>query len=105
MFFYTVKCTFDGEQKEAVSARWVKWLVDEHIADVVNAGAIGADIVRMDGDDLSYEIRYRFENRSAFNSYERDHAPRLRKLGLAEFPHELGLRYERTTGEVVKAAR
>ena len=101
MFFYTVKCTFSGEHKHSVSDRWVKWLIEEHIADVVQGGAIGADIVKMDGDALCYEIRYRFTGRNEFDLYERDHAPRLRELGLTEFPLELGLSYERSSGEVI----
>jgi len=54
------------------------------------------------GDDIpSYEIRYEFESRKAFETYEANHAPRLREEGLAKFPLTLGLEYQRSIGETV----
>ena len=66
-------------------------------------GALGADVVRMDGELTTYEIRYRFASRSQFEIYERDHAPQLRAAGLLRFPLELGLSYSRTVGEVIES--
>ena len=95
---YTVACTFtDPEVAEA----WVAWLRDGHLADVCAGGAIDARAVKMDGPQIRYEARYRFASRQAFDAYERDHAPRLREEGLAKFPLELGLTYERTVGEIL----
>ena len=85
----------------SVADRWVAWLREEHIADVMKAGAIGATIVRVDGDNIRYDIRYVFDSRDEFEVYERDHAPRLREEGLARFPLSLGLSYTRAAGEIV----
>lgn len=68
------------------------------------AGALAAEIVELDGagGPRVFEVRYVFEDRAAFDAYERDHAPRLREEGLRLFPPAAdGLKYERSTGVVV----
>lgn len=99
---------------------------DGHAADVVAAGAKSATLVELDGqpegtrcfevraaastcqipsagdvDCALGQARYEFESRDAFATYELDHAPRLREEGLSLFPLELGLKYERSTGDVL----
>ena len=103
MYVYTVRCKFTSEDRIEVSNRWLDWLRDGHIQDVVDGGAIGADIVRMttDENELVFEIRYRFPDRPTFEAYEAEHAPRLRTEGLEKFPLNLGLAYERSTGEII----
>lgn len=101
MFAYTVACTFTNPD---VADRWLDWLREEHLADVCAAGALDARAVRVDGDAIRCEARYHFADRAAFEAYERDHAPRLREEGLEKFPLDLGLTYERSTGEVVATA-
>lgn len=98
---YTVACTFTDPD---VAERWADWLRDGHLADVCAAGAIDALAVKIDGESLRYEARYRFASRVAFEDYERDHAPRLRAEGLTKFPLELGLSYERSVGEIVSSS-
>lgn len=98
MFAYTVACTFDDA---GVAEEWVAWLRDEHLADVCAAGALDAEVVRLDGEPPTVEVRYHFADRAAFGRYEAEHAPRLRAEGLARFPLERGLHYRRSTGEVV----
>lgn len=100
---YTVACTFTDPE---VATRWLAWLEDGHLADVCAAGAESAEAVRMDGDSangdtVTYEARYVFPSRAAFEAYERDHAPRLRAEGLEKFPLDLGLTYRRSVGEAV----
>ncbi len=95
MFSYTVRCSFTESK---VAQAWIDWLKDEHIQDVIDCGATSAEVFQMD-DSLTYEIRYQFDSSTAFAKYEADHAPRLRKEGLAKFPLELGLEYSRSTGE------
>ena len=95
---YTVSCTFEDP---GVADEWIAWLRQEHLADVLGGGATGAEVIRMDGDPLRCEVRYRFASRADFDRYERDHAPRLRAEGLERFPLERGLSYERSIGEVV----
>lgn len=98
MFLYTVACEFD---KVEVAQQWIDWLEREHLADVCKSGALSAAIIRLDGEAIAYQVQYRFPSRAAFEVYERDHAPRLRAEGLKHFPLELGLRYTRTTGEII----
>lgn len=84
----------------------VAWLRDRHVADVVTAGADGAELVLLDeAHGHVVEARYRFASRDAFARYEREEAPRLRAEGLAEIGR-LGIAldavtFTRTTGEIV----
>ena len=100
MFAYTVRCAFTSE---AVADEWMAWLDEEHLREVCDAGALDAEVVRLDGPErgTTIEVRYHFADRAAFERYEREDAPRLREKGLKRFPLELGLRYTRTTGESV----
>lgn len=101
MFRYVVSCSFTDPD---VARRWLSWLQDAHLQDVVDAGALSAEVVRLDGQPLTLEAHYRFASRDAFAVYERDHAPRLRAEGLDLFPLSLGLQYSRRTGEAVASA-
>lgn len=104
MFAYTVACEFTDP---AVADEWVRWLRDEHLKQVCDAGAASAEVVHFDGlpeGVVRCEARYRFASRADFERYERDHAPRLRARGLERFPLSRGLSYTRTTGEVVAQA-
>ena len=94
---YTVECTFSDP---TVAERWLAWLEREHLADVCAAGALTAVAVRLDGEPVRCEARYRFASRAAFESYEREHAPRLRSEGLERFPLALGLTYRRSVGVI-----
>ena len=96
-FAYVVQCTFTDR---AVRDEWLAWLRDEHVADVVAAGALSGHAIVLDGDELTCEVHYRFADRAAFDVYEREHAPRLREEGLTRFPLERGLTYARRTGVV-----
>ena len=95
---YTVSCAFTDP---AVAERWLGWLREGHLADVLAAGAESADAVRLDGEPVTCQARYTFSSRAAFDAYERDHAPRLREEGLILFPLDLGLTYSRSIGEIV----
>jgi hypothetical protein len=102
MFSYTVSCEFDHS---ALRQEWIAWLREEHVHDVLAAGALDAEVVELDPPEnegrFLCEVRYRFADRAAFEAYERDHAPRLRAEGLTRFPPERGMRYQRRTGEIV----
>ncbi len=103
MICYTVRCEFPAAAVH-VAAEWLAWLQDQHVADVLAAGAVAAEIVSMqDCDRPTMEVRYRFPDRAAFDSYLEEHAGRLRQEGLDRFPPELGLEYSRSVGEVVAA--
>jgi hypothetical protein len=96
-FLYVVQCTF-APGSDAVANDWVSWLRAQHLADVLRAGARSAEVIRIDGPELRYEVHYRFASLEDFRQYEEREAPRLRAEGLQRFPLELGLRYERRTG-------
>ncbi|MFK7817187.1 MAG: DUF4286 family protein [Planctomycetaceae bacterium] len=101
MICYTVRCEFSKAAEPSLASDWVRWLRTKHMQDVMDAGAIRAELVFMDGENLTYEVRYRFASRELFNRYESDYAPRLREEGLKRFPLELGLSFSRTVGTVL----
>lgn len=104
-YVYVVRCTFDAPEP---MERFFAWLRDRHVADVCAAGAVDAELVRLDPTQErphAVEARYRFASREAFLRYEREEAPRLRADGLAELAN-IGLSpdrvtFTRTTGDVV----
>lgn len=98
MIVYGVRCTFADPE---VADRWATWIVERHLADVCAAGAMHAELVRFDGAPVVMEARYRFDTREAYERYLANDAPRLRAEGLALFPLELGLSYERSVAELV----
>lgn len=100
MFRYTVTCEFSNSDQK-LADRWIGWLRNEHLADVINAGATSAEVVQLDGRPLTVEVRYDFASRATYEAYERDHAPRLRAEGLEKFPLEMGLKFRRSTGQVL----
>lgn len=98
---YTVMAEFDDP---AIAEEWVEWLRDGHLADVIAAGAIDAEVVAIDAETdggVILEVRYRFAARGDLERYFERDAPRLRAEGLAKFPPERGVRYRRTIGEAV----
>ena len=100
MISYTVAATF---KDPAVADEWIAWLRDEHLAEVLEGGAIDAEVIRLDGgidEPVRCEVRYHFASRETFSRYERDHAPRLRAEGLKRFPPERGVQYLRSLGVV-----
>ena len=98
MVNYTVGCTFESA---VIGDAWLGWLQREHLAEVCAAGALSAEVVKLIGPEVRYQVHYRFASWEDFHAYEADHAPRLRAAGLERFPLALGLRYERTVGDVM----
>ena len=101
MYRYTVRCQFNGTDPEVIQ-RWLAWLNDPHISDVMKGGSAGAEVVKMSDELPTYEIRYQFPDLAAFQKYEAEFAPALKAEGLELFPPaENGMIYHRTSGEVV----
>lgn len=105
LFTYTVLGRFDDA---AVAQEWVEWLRDEHLAEVIDGGALDAEVVELDAPKTQpelagrqFEVHYHFESREAFQEYERDFAPALRAKGLERFPVSRGVTLERRMGAVV----
>ena len=104
-FSYTVYTTFADPR---LADQWLRWLREGHIAEVIERGALDAEIIEIDptpgatsAGPRAFEVRYHFPSRESFAAYERDHAPRLRAEGLKLFPVERGVSYRRATGQVV----
>lgn len=99
---YTVTATIPDEPTRE---RYVSWILDGHAQAVVHGGALGARVLRLDAQPgeagVKVEVRYEFASREALERYVRDVAPGLRAEGLAMFPPESGVRFDRRVGEVV----
>lgn len=94
-FLYSVRSRFTDA---AVRAEFVAWLRDGHLADVVRAGALDAELVEHElapdapaGAIPDVESRYRFASRAAFEAYASGPAVALRAEGLARFPTSRGI--------------
>ncbi|MDG1899485.1 MAG: DUF4286 family protein [Phycisphaerales bacterium] len=98
MHRYTVQCEFDREQ---VAGEWLRWLRDEHIGDMLAAGATRAEIIRLDGPAWAFRVDYEFPDFDSYERYNTAHADRLQTECLGRFPLDLGIRYERTSGECI----
>ncbi len=95
-FSYAVTASFADP---TVAPEWIGWMEKEHLADVISAGALSGTVIAL--DDGRAEARYEFADRAAYDRYLVDHAPRLRALGIALFPTERGITYERRAGPTI----
>ena len=90
-FLYSVRSTFTNAE---VRADFLAWLRGGHLADVVRAGALDAEIVEFeapDGQIGDVETRYHFASRAAFDAYANGPAVPLRAEGAAKFPPARGI--------------
>lgn len=95
--FYEVTATI---QDRSILDDWVRWMGDEHLADVVRAGATRGRLIRIDGPTATFVCQYEFASRSALDRYLSEHAPRLRAEGAALFDAEQ-VTYMRRTGDIL----
>jgi len=88
----------------AIVPDWNRWMAEEHMADVVAAGATSGRILHIETDDGAprFSVQYEFPSREALDAYFRDHAPRLRDEGTRRFPPDV-VRYTRRVAEVLSA--
>ena len=94
-FLYSVRSTFTNAE---VRAEFVAWLRGGHLADVVKAGALDAEIVEFDAENGAIgdvETRYHFASRAAFEAYANGPAVPLRAEGAAKFPPSRGIVMQR----------
>ncbi|HWB18788.1 MAG TPA: DUF4286 family protein [Phycisphaerales bacterium] len=94
---YTVRAECADAQ---VAEEWIAWLRNGHLAEVLNGGALCADVVRLDGEKIVCEVRYVFASSESFAQYEKEFAPKLRAEGVRKFPPERGIIYARSVGNV-----
>jgi hypothetical protein len=86
---YTVTATFPDE---ATRSRFIRWLLDDHIAKICAKGALSGTVVRLSdpAQPLRTETRYLFPNPETLATYLSHHAPALRAEGLAAVPAGVG---------------
>lgn len=97
---YTVIAETDSEG--SIRA-YVDWLARGHIAEVVEAGALSGQAIRLEtqpGQSYRAEARYVFGSMEAFRAYEAGPAVRLRAEGIGLFGPESPnpMRFIRTLG-------
>jgi hypothetical protein len=96
-FLYSVRSTFTNDE---VRADFIAWLRGGHLADVVKAGALDAELVEFEalpGTQGDVETRYHFASREAFDAYANGPAVPLRAEGAARFPPSRGIVMTRGT--------
>lgn len=95
--FYEVAATIADQ---SMADDWVRWMLDEHMREVIAAGATSARLIRLDDSALGYLTQYEFPSRAVFEHYLAVHAPRLREEGSRRFePDQVS--YVRRAGEIV----
>ncbi len=92
---------------EPTAQRYIAWLTgpDGHAAEVLSCGAVSATVCRLDADEargglIRVECTYVFGSRRNLDVYLRDHAPRLRAAGQAQFGAGGGVAMSRHVGDV-----
>ena len=79
MIIYNVTIKVDA----AIAHSWLKWLLDEHIPEVMATGCFsGYKVVRLletdDSEGPTYAVQYNAEAKSDYNRYIELHAPEMR---------------------------
>lgn len=93
-FLYAVRSRFTNRE---VRAEFIAWLAGGHLADVVKAGALDAELVEFEPDPSQpdapgdVESRYHFASREAYEAYASGPAVALRAEGMAKFPPDRGI--------------
>ena len=97
MFVYEVRIELpDAETRDEV----LGWLENDHLNEVVEAGAASGEATVLDGDGHVIVCRYVFASREAFAAYEAGPAEALRADGRARLAPERGIRASRQMGDV-----
>ena len=70
--------------EQSISSAWLKWLLNEHIPDVMNTKCFqDCRVVRLletdDSEGPTFAIQYEAETRSDYNRYIQLHASEMRK--------------------------
>jgi hypothetical protein len=95
---YLVTATFPND---AFRDEFLRWLLDEHLAEVLGAGATSAHAVKLDEPPPRVIASYTFSDRTTYDRYIREAAPALRAKGLARFPPSTGVIFSRQSGTIL----
>lgn len=83
MIIYQVKIKVE----ERVEQSWLKWMKQVHVPDVLATGlACAFDMLKSQDDASTYYFHYKFNTASDFESYQNNHAPRLKAHPQEKFP-------------------
>jgi len=98
--WYMVTATLPDEDTRDA---YLEWIRGGHLDHVIRGGASTASLVRIDepAGPLEVSAVYTFPSRGAFDLYVRDHAPRLRAAGLAQFGPPNGVTFRRQVGTIL----
>ncbi|MGP1345736.1 MAG: DUF4286 family protein [Phycisphaerales bacterium] len=107
----TIRYTVRAECPDAATRDdFVAWLADGHVRAVLDGGATSAAVVTLDDDASNAPpgtpvviIEYAFPSRQAYERYEREHAPSLRREGREMFVEGRGVTMSRTLGVVARS--
>lgn len=86
---------------EAVVEKYVLWLQQSHLPQMMLSGALDARIVlypALADSTRDVETQYLFQDEAAFHIYEERHAPELRAEGMRLFGSMPGVRFSRRLG-------
>ncbi len=94
-FRYVVRAEVDDPE---TAAEYLVWLRAGHVDEVCRLSGAEAEIVQLDVGHAVFEVHYTFPTRVAFETYEREHAPRLRAEGRMLFDGRV--RFSRRMGAI-----
>jgi len=96
-WLYEVTAEFDDS---ALAAAWAEWMQNEHIADVVKAGALNGRLLRPAENSSTFIAQYEFASESALKTYLETQSPRLRTEAANRFD-PARIKYTRRTAEII----
>ncbi len=97
VLYEVVATVHQPEQADA----WVRWMLNEHIAEVVRAGAVSGRLIRLTDSQHTFVSQYEFDSRAALDEYLARRAPELRADGARRFPPS-SVSYARRTGDIIE---
>jgi hypothetical protein len=96
-WLYEVTAEF-GDQ--ATGRAWADWIMAEHIADVIAAGALSGRLLRCGDVPNTYIAQYEFASEAAMREYLKVQSPILRAKAAERFD-PAAIKYTRRTGEII----
>ena len=83
MIIYNVTIKVDA----AIAHQWLDWMLNQHLADVMNTGCFTATkVVRLlevdDSEGPTYAIQYSAASKADYNLYIEKHAPLMRQKSI-----------------------